>query len=76
MAVVREEHVTFQAECEGCGARGPMRTHEAGAVEAVTTEVTANRTGISLLGRWRYVRGSLFCPGCAGRVYSQTRDRP
>lgn len=73
MGVVREERVTFQAECEGCGARGPARDTQAAAVESVTAEAATNRTGFSLLGRWRTYRGSLMCPGCANRVESQTR---
>ena len=65
MSVVREERVTFQAACDGCGARGPARDNEANAIEAVTADVATKRVGISLLGRWRRRGGGrLHCPGC------------
>jgi hypothetical protein len=65
VSVVREERVTFQAECDGCGARGPERETEASAVEGVTADATTKRVGISLLGRWRHRGGGrLYCPMC------------
>jgi hypothetical protein len=73
MGVVQEERVTYQAECEWCGARGPACDTGAGAIEGVTANAATKETGISLLGRWRTFRGSLFCPGCANRVESQSR---
>jgi len=71
MGVVREERVTYQAECEGCGARGPACDTGAGALEGVMADAATKQTGISLLCRWRTFRGSLFCPECANRVESR-----
>lgn len=65
MSIYREERVTYQAQCDRCGARGPVSQDAASAIEAVTVEATTKRVGVSLLGRWYHWRpDQLLCPSC------------
>ncbi len=81
MSVVREVETTYQAECDGCGARGPKRSTAADAIEAVTADTATARTGISLLGRWirtppegpMNVAG-VRCPACASGAQHSKSD--
>lgn len=82
MTIHREERITYRAECDVCGARGPARDNPRDAIEAVTAEATTNRTGISLLGRWYQHHGDtrddigLRCPACYATLLGRKEPHP